>query len=489
MNHFFFNGVDAATGRYSHSPLEAALVAKLARSERISPAEAKELSWWYENIVVTNHFGPMDGVDPEDLGQAGWGVVFAHDCDPAIREALAELIEWRRQQASTVDERFFRISSGKDGHRPGESKLEFLKRHNVGPGPADPHRMPYYLLVVGEPERIPFRFQYQLDVQYAVGRLDFDTPDEYARYARAVVQRERAAADCPGGVRRAVFFGPCNKDDPATQSSVSEMLQPLSESFSETRNDLEVEEVTGDAATKSRLSHLFNGEVPSLLFTASHGLVLSGSDSRQRDFQGAVVCQEWEGPNSGSLTPEMVFAADDVALAGRLNGLILFCFNCFGGGTPRYDDFALRDSATRSQIAPHSFVARLPQRLLGHSENGAAAVIAHVDRAWANSFIWGKAGRQLQTLESVLRRLLNGCRIGWAMEFLNQRYAELATDLNGVLEDVKYGGDPDEMMLSTLWTSHQDAKNYAVFGDPAVRVPMLAPVERASRTAGSPRRT
>ena len=159
-----FNGIDGASGDYLLPPLEPEQFASLIRDQARDSTEAEELSRWHARLTQ-GELVVKEGVDPQDLAQAGWGIIFPRGCDPAIIAAFQPLIAHRRAQAAAGQEHLFKLYAGDDGYLPGESKNSWLARHGSGPGAVDPNRVPYYLLLAGDPRAIPYHFQSQLDVQ------------------------------------------------------------------------------------------------------------------------------------------------------------------------------------------------------------------------------------------------------------------------------------------------------------------------------------
>jgi len=467
----FTNGINGDTGDYLLPPLTPEQISKYALGETFDPNALNELQekhYWVQNKSAGGDFE-----DVGNLAETGWGVIFAHGSDPAIREALSELLNHRKQQATQQNERFYREFMGVNAYRLGESKNDFLARHNVGPGLVDPKKgVPYYLLIVGDPQIIPYEFQYQLDVQFAVGRIYFDALDEYAHYAHSVVMAETGQVPLS---RRASFFGVQNPDDQATQYSGDYLIKPIATKMAEQNQDWTVETLLGKDTTKARLSQLLGGsETPSFLFSASHGMGFPNGAPRQIHHQGALLCQDWSGSLQWKhpIPEDFYFSADDISSSGNVLGLIAFFFACFGAGTPELEDFAYRkNQGYRDAIAPRPFIARLPQKLLSHPKGGALAVIGHVERAWNLSFWWQKAGQQSGTFETALKYIMTGKPVGAAMEWFGNRYAELSCMLAHELNEINYGQQIEHWKLADLWTANHDARSYTIVGDPAVRLP------------------
>jgi hypothetical protein len=482
-----FNGIDGSSGDYLTPPLTVVQLSQAVQEATATPEPTGMLQ--ARRVRDTEaHLGVVELVaDPQDLGQAGWGVIFPAEMPPTelteLKEALAPLLEWRKHQAGAE---YYKEYSGPEGYRPGDTLLDWLPRHGRSPAEqADPTVVPYYLLLVGDPEVIPYTFQFHLDVVYATGRLWFD-PDpgesrtdllaRYRRYAESVVAAEQGAGFRP---RRAAFFGVANHGDSATQRSAASLVTPLEAQLRKYCPDWQTELVLGDAATRDQLSRLLeNPDPPSLLFTASHGMGFRLDDPRQDRHQGALLCGDWPGPQQwagrGAIPEAYYFSADAVSDQARLHGMIAFHFACFGAGTPKFDDFGQQAGASR-QLAPRALVSRLPQRLVSHPAGGALAVIGHVDRAWTYSFSWDDLPAQTDTFRDTLLRIMRGQRVGWATEYFNGRYAVLATNLSTMLANIQVGRIPDDLKLAGLWTANNDARSYVIFGDPAVRLPLSAP--------------
>ncbi len=465
---FVFNGVDAATGSYLTPALTVAQVAQLAQGETLDAARMDELRARHEALTAKTMGVPW-GMDAQDLTQTGWGVLFPQDVGPELRAALAPLLKLRAETAGARYKEFV----GSAGFRSGDVARAWLARQGVGPGQPQVTKVPYYLLIVGDPETIPFRFQYELGLNYAVGRIVFDSLEEYTRYATTVVAHDAPAARAAG--KTSCFFGVQNPDDQATTMSAERLVAPLATAMESTRAAAgwKVERMLGADATRAKLRALLNGsEPPSLLFTASHGMGFPKEHALQRRHQGALLCQEWPGPRAhgGPVPPEFYFSADDLTDAAQLGGMVAFHFACYGAGTPKLDDYAHRNNV-REQIAPNAFVADLPRRMLSLPGGGALAAVGHVERAWGYSFMWPGAGNQTATFENCLGALMDGSRLGPAMEAFAAKHADLAVSLNSEQENMKFGATPDPVALANLWTANNDARAYVIIGDPAVRLP------------------
>ena len=482
---YYGNGVDARTGDYCVEPVTEAELVDLARAATKPEAESAEGLLQARLDREKAHYGLEFGIDPCDLAQTGWGVVFpaaepgtaAATRQEAIREALQPLLRHRQAQASSNDPRFYQEYTGARGYRRGDGCAQHLARLGVDPSvAANPEAMPYYLLLAGSPEEIPFVYQYLLDVTYAVGRIDFDTIDEYHSYAKSVVEAETGPRR---RARRAAFFGVQNEEDEATKLSRAQLVEPLASQLElEHPRTWSIERHYDAQASKATLGRLLGGEeTPALLFSASHGASFPCDDPMQLRRQGALLCSEWRRSPGEPLKEDVYFSADDLSPSADLRGLIAFNFACYGAGTPEFSDYRRRGSLdAHPRVAPRPFLSSLHKALLGHPRGGALATVGHIDLAFAHSLPSEEIRNRIVTFRGMLKALMRGIPVGAAMESFNQRFAALGAGMSTAFDTLTYlqPESPEALRekkgIAKRWVEHNDARGYVVTGDPAVRL-------------------
>ena len=474
-------GIDGRTGRPSVPAFGLDTIARIAAGCRPTATDASR-----GRGVLAAPRGLIPRVDPSDLGSAGWAAVFTHTADPSVRAALEPLLAHRRRQVAVGNANRFRILEGAEGYRAGDRAHHFLMRLGVGFGPVDPDQMPYYVLLVGGPEAIPFEVEHQLSIQYAVGRIAFDRVEDYAIYAESLIEAELGPV--PVRPRRLGLFAAAHAGDRATETLGQRLFQPLIRQAGRRPNGWRLESHLGQSATKHRLCSWLRGpRPPAVLVTGGHGLSFACGDPHQRGRQGALICSDFVPPigtESDAKPPaeNCYVAARDIHRRADVLGLVAIHIACHSAGVPALDRFSHRDGRDRSapresashrpsprrRLSPKPFVTRLPQRLLAHPRGGAAAVIGHVDRVWSYGWVWAERGEHHQSFSAVVDRILAGDRIGHAMRFFGERYAELAAALAALVEVAEYD-EPPSLEIARLWTASNDARGWVLLGDPAAR--------------------
>ena len=395
-----------------------------------------------------------EGVPAHDLSKAGWGIIYAHDERTRGMKELEELTEKRSLQAGS---RFKSLEF--DGTKdPQDFLYEVLES---SPGTIDPMKTPYYWLLVGSPEQIPFDIQYALSVNHSVGRIYFENPEQYRHYARAVVEAEGGAAT----PRRVDLFAVEKPGDRAIAILTEYLIEPLLQFLNERMPEWKSRCIRGDDGTLKVLMELLSGaDTPGVLLAACHGLKLPFGDPDQKSLQGALSCLDgvFDASYLDALNPD----------SRSLHGLIAFLFACYGAGTPCIDSYPTEVEgewpAPQHMLSEEEFIALLPQAMLA---NGALAVVGHVDRGWALSFRWLHRGYSIEasrSLKDSIVRLLQGQRLGHALRPLFRRYSSVVAQMLPLLEAAEYGLNVNLRNLRVHKVAATDARGYIILGDPAV---------------------
>jgi len=463
---YFFNGIDP-DGNYLFEKSSVEQVFKLARGEfeKIPDDDQKRIQY-----LSANKEKAFYGFDAplHDISEAGWGVIVHESLEDEILREIEKLRSHRKAYNNIPDELCPDIIklSGIPEYRT------FLAERKIFPGFGDVRKLPYYLLIVGGPELIPFRFQYELATEYAVGRIAFKISAGYRAYIDQLIAYETVAT--VPTEREIAFWSPANIEDQATSISSRFLVNPLYDGLDSHINfqkKMFIGNMPGWEASRNNLVRLLDRKkAPTLLFTASHGLGHRNIDSEEKMLlQGALVTQDWE--KGVPVTADTLFSGEDLANGANVHGMVHFAFACFGAGTPAQDDYKMDYPSTILQpyTSTYPFVSHLASQELA---NGALAFIGHVDRTWAFSFI-GEKQLHLEGFERAIRNMLLGKRawpIGHCLRDIYDKALHLSKSLLEDIHDMKFGRTFPPQVIADKWVERNDARAYALIGDPAVRL-------------------
>lgn len=454
-------GIDYSTGEPLTKPATSAQFgARLQEALQSNIATLRQMqAGTIVPVTFRDEIERSGSINLNDPKIAGW-TFLVHSDDPE-RESIVERITPLARLRGMLDPSSHLTFTGQE---PGEW-FDWLLDNYVSVRPGD---IPHYVLIVGGPEVIPFRFQSLLASFAAVGRVHFDSLDDLTAYVSKIIQIE--TAERPVVSRDCLLFAPDGGLSDATHFSHEYMAKPLGRQIGQL--GFRVENLLAHEATKQRLVESLGRMTPALVYTASHGIAAPSSLlAIQKKVNGGICCQHDSGDNRST----WLFTADDVPDGGTfLEGCIFFQFACFGYGTPAESDFGHWVGGGKFN-SKRDFISALPKRLLAHPR-GPIGFIGHVDAAWLHGFadpddphIQDEWQQRMSPFRYSINSLLTPEPVGRALWEMNRRYNWCNTLLTNIYDRVARGRirfeDVRQSLIQTFIT-RSDAQNFMLLGDP-----------------------
>lgn len=343
------------------------------------------------------------------------------------------------------------------------------------------NKPPKYVLIIGDPDMVPLKFQAQLSTVACVGRLDIaDNIENLKTYIKKLQSIEE---DNPIVTKETIFFatnhglaGSCYHPTYYTHHYIEEELAKT------THHELgfNVKELVEKNAKKPDLITEIKNSTPCFVFASALGMSDPERDmEHQKKITGAMMC---EGKYDTEKPDAWLFTASDVDNAATfLKGGIFFQYGDFGYGAPAINEWIKwfpdsKELGIPPKIADTDFISALPKSLVFH-KNGPIAYIGHFGQVLVDTFgqheennarrRWKNRREPFQQAISDLLRYASP--VGYAFESIRDKLNVINSQLVSEYEDLEAAQDKDkqlDMILDTL-IMRSELQNYMIFGDPA----------------------
>jgi hypothetical protein len=298
----------------------------------------------------------------------GWGLIVEEGLDP-IPAPLKKLLAARKANVYY--------------YRPGWEHAFTLLRDTKhakdlsiasSPRGTDAGCLPFYLMIYGTPDRIPWDLQFVLGGNRCVGRLPLEG-DHLANYVDALLDDFKASpSDAYSSVTWAVDLGSADITHLLRNQIASRVDAAIATDKEMTRTFVDGA-CPNESATANKLLLALAKYRPGLILTTSHGMTGPSNDAEQmRRMLGVPVDQDGAPLEAEELLNEW-----------NPGGAVWYCHACCSAGSTTPSSFANLFSETselrrvlKSVEALGPTVAQFPQKLLG-AKSPLRAFVGHVE--------------------------------------------------------------------------------------------------------------